>query len=120
MQTSKVAVSGGFIILIGGLLLAAYTATTTPALQDAKAKGVAKYSNLVKEAIENKDTSKALKLAKKALIVDPSNKEALESYKSAILASSGGTVAVSTTTQEQPKEAPKKPEAEADDEMGCI
>ncbi len=117
MQTSKVATMGGLIILIGGLALAFVTGSSASALQEARAKSIANYTSLTQKAIEDKDLSQAEKFAKKALAVDPSNKDALKAYKNAILASGGGAVATKSTTQ---TEAPTKKAAESEDEMGCI
>ena len=121
MQTSKVAVIGGIMILIGGLLLAFYTASSEPALQEARAKSIANYVSLTQKAIEDKDLSQAEKFAKKALVIDPSNKKALKAYKDAILASNGGSAPAESTTQSTPQAQPAtKKKAESEDEMGCI
>jgi len=122
MQTSKVAVMGGLVILIGGLLLAFYTANNEPALQEARAKSIANYASLTQKAIEDKDLTQAEKFAKKALVIDPSNKEALKAYKDAILASNGGsTPPAQSSTQNTPQtQAPAKKKAASEDEMGCI
>lgn len=117
MNTSKIAIVGGIFILIGGLALATYTASSAGALKEAKAKAVSKYSNLAHKSLIQKNLDNALKFAKKALVVDAGNKEALETYKDVILASSGK---MPSATKTQPSKAPKKPAIEADDEMGCI
>jgi len=123
--TSKIAVSGGIAILIGGLALAFYTASSTPALKAANAKVIAKYSALVDKDLASGDKKGALKAAKAALAVDATNKDALNAYKKVILADAPKAVAApvsSAKSAEQPTKqaAPAKPKAEEEEEMGCI
>ena len=123
-STSKVAVSGGIVILLGGLALALYTATSVPALQSAKEKAVAKYSGLVDSALAKGDKSAALKAAKEALVVDAKSKSALNAYKKVILADAPKTTAAPAKSEVKAatptKTAPAKPAQSEDDEMGCI
>jgi len=123
--TSKIAVSGGIAILIGGLALAFYTASSTPALKAANAKVIAKYSALVDKDLASGDKKGALKAAKAALAVDATNKDALNAYKKVILADApkaAATPAQSETKAATPAKttAPAKPAQSEDDEMGCI
>ncbi len=126
-STSKVAVGGGIAILIGGLALAFFTASSAPALKAANAKVIAKYSAIVDKSLSSGDQKAALKAAKSALAVDATNKVALEAYKKVILADAPKAVAsvkVETNTETKsatPAEAaPAKPKAEEEEEMGCI
>ena len=124
-NTSKVAVTGGLVILIGGLALAFYTSVSAPALKAANAKVIAKYAALVDKDLASGDKKGALKAAKAALAVDPTNKMALEAYKKVILADAPKTAAApapSAKSAEQPTKqaAPAKPKAEEEEEMGCI
>ena len=125
-NTSKVAVTGGLVILIGGLALAFYTAVSAPALKAANERVIKKYAALVDKDLASGDKKGALKAAKAALAVDPTNKMALEAYKKVILADAPKAVAAPATSSAKPTEqpaksaAPAKPEQSDDDEMGCI
>ena len=121
-NTSKVAVTGGLVILIGGLALAFYTSVSAPALKAANAKVIAKYAALVDKDLASGDKKGALKAAKAALAVDPTNKIALEAYKKVILADAPKAAAAPATTSAKPttQQAPAKPKAEEEEEMGCI
>ena len=125
-NTNKVAVAGGLVILIGGLALAFYTATSTPALKAANERVIKKYVALVDKDLASGDKKGALKAAKAALAVDPTNKLALEAYKKVILADApkvtAAPAASSAKPAEQPakSEAPAKPKADEEEEMGCI
>ncbi len=124
-NTNKIAVGGGILILIGGLALAFYTASSTPALKATNAKVIAKYSALVDKDLASGDKKAALKAAKAALAVDATNKMALEAYKKVILADAPKATATSATS---PKESttptktatPAKPKAAEEEDMGCI
>ncbi len=122
MKTNIVAPIGGVLILAGGIALSVYTATNAPVLKESKAKIVQKYVNLSQKALVSGDLLKAEKFAKKALAVDATNKLALNSYKSVVLASCPKTAPIvnnsATTTSTTPPV--KKPQPEAEDEMGCI
>ena len=121
-NTSKVAVTGGLVILIGGLALAFYTAVSTPALKAANERVIKKYAALVDKDLASGDKKGALKAAKAALAVDPTNKIALEAYKKVILADAPKAAAAPATTSAKPttQPAPAKPKAEEEEEMGCI
>ncbi|ADV46603.1 hypothetical protein [Nitratifractor salsuginis] len=134
MTTSKVAVAGGILILIGGLALAFYTGTNGAALVAAKAKAVEKYVALAEKSLSSGDLSKAEKYAKEALVVDPKNKKALSEFKKIALAScpkvaaapaanngaAEGTKAKAAPAAATPAAKPAAPQAEEDEEMGCI
>jgi hypothetical protein len=132
MNTSKVAVAGGVLILIGGLALAFYTGTNGAALVAAKAKAVEKYVALAEKSLSSGDLSKAEKYAKEALVVDPKNKTALKEFKKVVLASCPKAVAPAAATSETtakgtaapaataPAAKPAAPQAEEEEEMGCI
>jgi len=121
-NTSKVAVTGGLVILIGGLALAFYTAVSTPALKAANERVIKKYAALVDKDLASGDKKGALKAAKAALAVDPTNKIALEAYKKVILADAPKAAAAPANTSAKPtmQQAPAKPKAEEEEEMGCI
>ena len=132
MNTSKVAVAGGVLILIGGMALAFYTGTNGAALVAAKAKAVEKYVALAEKSLSSGDLSKAEKYAKEALVVDPKNKTALKEFKKVVLAScpkaAAPAAAASETTAKgtaapaatAPAAKPAAPQAEEEEEMGCI
>ena len=121
-NTSKVAVTGGLVILIGGLALAFYTSVSAPALKAANERVIKKYAALVDKDLASGDKKGALKAAKAALAVDPTNKMALEAYKKVILADAPKVAAAPTTSSAKPAKqaAPAKPKAEEEEEMGCI
>jgi septal ring-binding cell division protein DamX len=140
MNTSRVAQVGGFVILLGGLALAVYTSTNAPVLSDVKSKAVTKYISLSDKALASGDTKQANKFVKRALVTDPHSKIALDGFKRVALyghdkstqsntptqtatnTSTNTTAATATTasTTTTAKEKPVEPEAEAEDEMGCI
>ncbi len=117
-NTSKVAVAGGLVILVGGLALAFYTAASTPALKAANERVIKKYAALVDQDLAKGDKTAALKAAKAALAVDPTNKLALEAYKKVILADAPKAAATSSKPAQQA--APAKPKAAEEEDMGCI
>ncbi len=134
MKTNPVAVTGGLLILAGGLALAFYTATNGAALVAAKAKAVEKYVAMSEKALASGDLKQAEKYAKEALAVDPKNRKALGEFKKVAMAAcpkaasapaapspaTGSTPAAASKPQ-TPAAAPKAaPAAESDDEMGCI
>jgi len=134
MKTSPVAVAGGILILIGGLALAIYTGTDGQALVAAKAKAVEKYVSMTEKALKEGDLKQAEKYAKEALVVDPKNKKAIAEFKKVALASCpkaapsaaqpAAAPAANTAKPAVPaattKPAAAQPEAESDEEMGCI
>ena len=134
MQTSKVAVAGGLLILVGGVALALYTGMSGPALQASKAKAVERYSAMIDKSLAKGDLHQAEKYAKEALVVDPKNKTALAEYKKVILAScpkaapaaspAAPAEAAKGTQSAAPAAAPAAkpaaPAAESEEEMGCI
>ena len=134
MKTSPVAVAGGILILIGGLALAFYTGTDGQALVAAKAKAVEKYVAMTEKALKEGDLKQAEKYAKEALVVDPKNKKAIAEFKKIALASCpkaapaaaqpAAAPAANTAKPAVPaattKPAAAQPEAESDEEMGCI
>lgn len=128
-MSTKTTIAGGVLILAGGLGLAVYANTNISALQNAKATTVTKYVTLSSKALKAGDLKDAEKFAKKALVADPKNKEALGSYKAVTLAAcpkaAAAPAAPSTPTANTaaPAAAPAQaeaPAAEAEDEMGCI
>jgi hypothetical protein len=141
LKTNFVAPAGGILILIGGLALAYYTGTHGTALVEARAKAVQKYVSMTEKALAKGDMKMAEKYAKEALVVDPKNKQAIAEFKKVVLAScpkAAPTPAATPTTPasqsemapagaSQPAaatapadEQPAKPQAEAEEEMGCI
>ncbi len=132
MKTNIAAPIGGVILLAAGIALASYTASSTDALKAANTKIINKYLNKSADALKSGKVSEAEKWAKKAIAVDPQNKNALNSYKQAVLAActktetpatqatSSQTNTATSTPKQAPANTPKKPEAEPDDEMGCI
>ena len=116
--TNKIAVSGGLAILVGGIILSFYTAMSVPALKSANAKIIAKYAKMVDENLAKGDKKAALKAAKEALKVDPTNKDALDAYKKVILADAPKASTVPATKPQPAKSA--APAQEDDEDMGCI
>ena len=129
-MSTKLTLTGGAIILVAGMALAAYASTNGPALTQAKARTVNKYLGLSQAALAKADRKGAEKFALKALQSDPENKAALAGLKKVILASCPAqTAAAHPTAASQPKPAgtvqskpakPAQPAAEDDEEMGCI
>lgn len=126
MKTNIAAPIGGLIILAGALALAAYTGTQAPALERAHAASVGKYLALSDKALKSGEASQAEKFVKKALIVDPTSKAAIAELKKIALLSCPKTAAGTPASTEKtppaaaaPKEA-AQPEAESEEEMGCI
>ncbi len=129
-MSTKLTVTGGAIILAGGLALAAYASTTGPALAQAKARAVNTYLGLSQAALAKNDRTGAEKMALKALQSDPKSKTALAGLKKAILAScpvqttvtpsSAASQTTSTATTQSPPAQSAQPAAEDDEEMGCI
>jgi hypothetical protein len=124
MKTNIVAPIGGLIILAGGLALAFYTGSTAPALAEANKKTVTKYINLSEKALATGDTKEAEKMIKKALVVDPKNRDAIAGFKKVALASCPKSVApassVATPAAAPATVQPTAPAAEPEEEMGCI
>lgn len=117
-MSTKVTIAGGSLILAGGLALAVYANINVPALKDAKATTVNKYVTLSENALKSGNLKDAEKFAKKAIVADPSNKNALGSFKAASMAS---CPKVSATAVATPAPAqPATPDAEPEEEMGCI
>jgi len=128
-MSTKTTITGGALILAGGLALAVYANTNTAALQNAKAGIVTKYVKLSQKALSSGDAKAAEKYAKQALATNPKNKEALGEYKKVILAScpkapapaAANTVTSTATPTAAPAAAaPATPKAEPEEEMGCI
>ncbi len=124
-MSTKTTITGGALILAGGLALAVYANTNASALSTAKSTMVAKYVTLSDTALAKGDSKAAEKFAKQALATDPKNKNALVGYKKVILAScpksaapAAGSAAQTATPAAIPKAA--APKAEEEDEMGCI
>jgi hypothetical protein len=124
MKTNIVAPIGGLIILAGGLALAFYTGSTAPALAEVNKKTVTKYINLSEKALATGDTKEAEKMIKKALVVDPKNRDAIAGFKKVALASCPKSVApassVATPAAAPATVQPTAPAAEPEEEMGCI
>ena len=125
MKTNIAAPIGGLVILAGALALAAYTGTQAPALKRAHAASISKYLALSDKALKNGKASQAEKFVKKALIVDPTNKAVIAELKKIALLSCPKTAAGAqdSTDKTRPAAAPKEaaqPEAESEEEMGCI
>ncbi len=134
MQTSKVAVAGGLLILAGGIALALYTGMNGPVLEATKAKAVQRYAAMVDKSMAKGDLRQAEKYAKEALVVDPKNKTALAEYKKVILASCPKAAPAATSaapaeaakgTQSAapaaaPAAKPAAPAADSEEDMGCI
>ena len=146
LKTNYVAPAGGILILIGGLALAYYTGTHGTALVEARAKAIEKYVAMTERALDKGDMKMAEKYAREALVVDPKNKRAIAEFKKVILASCPKAAPAPAATQpattpgtatpqngstpsgaSQPAAAsapadnqPAKPQAEAEEEMGCI
>ena len=120
MKTNIVAPAGGLAILAGGLALAFYTATYTPALQETKNKTVQKYLAQAEKALKKGDKKEAEKFVKKAIAVDPKNKKALAEFKKIALLDCTNTPQTSTQTTKPTTQPKAQPEAESEDEMGCI
>lgn len=122
-MSTKTTITGGALILAGGLALAVYANTNTAALQHAKAGIVTKYVNLSEKALGSGDTKAAEKYAKSALAVDPQSKDALNEYKKVILASCPKAAPAAAATASPAATTPPKaaaPAAEPEEEMGCI
>ena len=124
-MSTKTTITGGALILAGGLALAVYANTNASALSTAKSTMVAKYVKLSDAALAKGDSKAAEKFAKQALATDPKNKEALSGFKKVILAScpksatpTEGTTAAPAATPATAQ--PATPEAEPEEEMGCI
>jgi len=118
-MSTKTTITGGALILVGGLALAVYANTNVSALANAKSATVAKYIKLSDTALAKGENKAAEKFAKKALATDPENKEALAGFKKVILASCPKVVAPATSaTTNTPTAA--TPAAEPEEEMGCI
>ncbi len=145
LKTNYVAPAGGILILLGGLALAYYTGTHGTALVEARAKAVEKYVAMTERALDKDDMKMAEKYAREALVVDPKNKRAIAEFKKVILASCPKAAPAPAATQpattpgtatpqsgsapsgaSRPAAAapadkqPAKPQAEAEEEMGCI
>jgi len=127
-MSTKLTLTGGAIILAGGLALAVYALTNGPALEQAKAHTVGKYLGLSQAALSKGDRHGAETFAIKALQSDPKNKAALSGLKKVILAScptETATTQAPAASQSKsagtPQPKPAKPAAaEDDEEMGCI
>ena len=127
MKTNIVAPIGGILILAGGIALSVYTATNAPVLQASKDKLVKKYVALSEKALSSGNLSEAEKFAKRAIAANPTSKEALAEYKKIVLSScpkvtTPAPTAPTTTTEKKATTptTPAKPEAESEEEMGCI
>ncbi len=122
-MSTKTTITGGALILVGGLALAVYANTNVSALANAKSTTVTKYIKLSDTALAKGENKAAEKFAKQALTTDPKNKEALAEFKKVILASCPKVVApVPSATTSAPTAAPAAatPAAEPEEEMGCI
>jgi len=122
-MSTKTTITGGALILVGGLALAVYANTNVSALANAKSATVTKYIKLSDTALAKGENKSAEKFAKKALATDPKNKAALAGFKKVILASCPKVVAPATSaTTSTPTAAPAAatPAAEPEEEMGCI
>jgi len=124
-MSTKTTITGGVLILAGGLALAIYANTNASALSAAKSTMVTKYVKLSDAALAKGDSKAAEKFAKQALVTDPKNKEALSGYKKVVLASCPKSAAPVATTATTPAAAPTTtqpatPKAEPEEEMGCI
>jgi len=121
-MSTKTTIAGGTLILVGGLALAIYANTNVSALTAAKATTVTKYIKLSDSALAKGDSKAAEKFAKQALATDPKNKEALSGFRKVILASCPKSVVSTAGTTTAPAAAtqPATPEAEPEEEMGCI
>ncbi|NPA50822.1 MAG: hypothetical protein GXO02_04230 [Epsilonproteobacteria bacterium] len=121
---SKVAITGGLLIILGGIGLSGYTLWAKEEIFEPKKKIVEKY---IKMAKESKNIKEAKKFLIKALMVDPSNKQILKEYEALLLkgcensqnnlSKDNKNLNDKNTTSTKPA-TPK--EAESDDEMGCI
>ncbi len=126
MKTNIAAPVGGLIILAGALGLAAYTGLQAPALAKAHAASIETYLSMSEKALAKGKTAEAEKLVKKALAVDPSSKAAFAELKKITLSSCPKSTTAPSANTSQPTPAttaPAKtaePEAESEDEMGCI
>jgi thioredoxin-like negative regulator of GroEL len=117
-----IAPAGGVAILAGGLALAIFTSMNATALKATKAKTIKRYVAQAEKLLSEGKTKEAEKLAKRAIAVDPTNKEALGEFKKIALAgcASAPSTSTATTTKTTTTTKPAQPEAESDDEMGCI
>jgi len=124
MKTNIVAPIGGILILAGGIALSVYTVTNAPVLEASKDKLVKKYVALSEKALSSGNLSEAEKFAKKAIAVNPTSKEALAEYKKIALNSCPKVTTPAPTATTEKKVAtpttPATPEAESEEEMGCI
>lgn len=123
MKTNIVAPIGGILILAGGIALSVYTATNAPILEASKDKLVKKYVALSEKALSSGNLSEAEKFAKKAIAANPTSKEALAEYKKIALSSCPKVATPAPTTAEKKAitpTTPATPEAESEEEMGCI
>jgi hypothetical protein len=125
-MSTKTTITGGALILVGGLALAVYANTNVPALAKAKATSISKYLLLSEQALKDGNAKDAEKFATQALLTDPKNKEALAGFKKVILSSCPKVAAVSTPAVSAPATPapaatqPTQPAAEPEEEMGCI
>jgi hypothetical protein len=136
MKKNIVAPIGGVVILIGGLILALYTATNANAIQESRARSVERYISQAKKAVSDGDIKRAKKLIKSAIVLDPKSKDALKEFESITLLGcqkikskqeSGRGTVKDVTTSKSTTSTPistntetEQPEAEEEDEMGCI
>ena len=130
MKTNIVAPIGGVLILAGGIALSLYTAMNAPILENNKNKLVTKYVDLSDKALSKGDLKGAEKIIKKAIVVDPSSKIALNEFKKIVLASCPKSAPTSSTTTpkaetkvtptQNTKPAQTATTDDSDDEMGCI
>jgi len=121
MTSDRTAIIGGILILVGGLALAVYANINIEAFSQAKARTVNKYISLSEKALKNGETRNAEKFALKALTTDPSNKNAISNFKVAYIPAP--VVKNNADDAKKPmNNQPKKPapQAEAEEEMGCI
>jgi len=108
---------GGVVILAGGLALAFFTATNGALLQENRDKIIKRYILQAQNLISKGELKEAKKIVKKALVVDPKNKEVLNELEKIILANCQNSSLPLPSSTKKPQ---TKPEAEEDDEMGCI
>ena len=115
---SKIISIVGLVLIVAAGLLASVSTSKEDILKSKKAL-CAKYTASAEEALKNKEFDKAIKFAKEAIQVDPSNKSGYKVLEKIYTAQCSGTVPAATNNTNNSKAAKPAPKKDEEEELGC-
>ena len=115
---SKITSAVGIVLIAAAGIIASLSASHEDVLKANKTL-CAKYTKDAETALASKDFDKAVKFAKLAIKVDPSNKSGYQVLTKISDAKCTGNAPATNSTTPVKGKAPAKPAPAAEEEMGC-